>query len=431
MTGKVSRRRFTAALIGGPVTFASLAAVGRSSESTVWSTVQGDAGHTGYRGAIRDSQFGSGVIWEIGVGQELMASPVVADETVVVGTKDGRVGAFDLRDGTQRWEREGTAEIRRAATVDDSTAFVNLDAKTMYALDIRTGETRWRTELESRMYVNGGPVFADGTLYTADFAGYAYAIDANSGEIQWRRELNAGSPVGTIAVNDGRIVATPNLIVNMLNAEDGREVWTGDIGTTVWGPPTIADDVYLPIGGDPSLVAAISKETGELRWTATTSEEPASDEPANQGVTSVRPRSPIVTDDAVITADTGGTILAVDKADGNEIWRHTVEASPLHHPVATRKTVYIPTHEELFALSMSSGEVRWRALEGKTPTSPALAGDRLVVSTRDGKLIALGDERTVLDTWGTEIGAGTTGLLGLGGYGAYRYLRSEQSPDQN
>lgn len=427
MTGKVSRRRFTGALVGGPSTFASSTAVGRGSDSPSWSTVQGDTTHTGYRGSIRDSPFGSSVIWEIDIGNELMASPVVADETVIVGTKDGRVGAFDLRDGTQRWVREGTTEIRRAAAVDDSTAFVNLDGQAMYALDIRTGETRWRTDLESRMYVNGGPVFADGTLYTADFAGNAYAIDANSGKIQWRRELTAGSPVGTIAVSDGRIVAAPNLIVNMLNAEDGQSIWTEEIGTIVWGPPTITNDVYLPIGGDPSVVAAISKETGELQWTATTSEEPASDEPANQGVTSVRPRSPIVTDDAVITADTGGTILAVNKADGSEIWRHTVEASPLHHPVATRGTVYLPTHQGLIALSMASGEVRWRALEGKTPTSPALVGDRMVVSTRDGKLIALGDEGSTLAKWRTEIGVGTAGLLGLGSYGAYRYLRSQQS----
>ena len=86
--------------------------------------------------------------------------------------------------------------------------------------------------------------------------------------------------------------------------------------------------------------------------------------------------------------------------------------------------MYVPTEEAVVALSMATGEVQWRTDVGESPSSPALVDGRLLVTTRDGKLVALGFDRGVLDGWGTEIMAGLgTGLAGLGGYAAYRRLR--------
>lgn len=438
----MTRRGLSKAIIGGPIGSVLSRERTQNARSSVWSTIQGDPSHTGYRNSSSESPIPGGSLWEVDVSEELSASPVVTTDAVLVGTEDGRFLAVELENGTQRWERNGTAQIDNPATIDHDSVYVELDEGTVSALDVQTGQTRWRTDLEAAMYTNSGPVLANGTLYTGDIAGNMYAIDAASGEIRWKTQPQPESPKGTIAVHDGRIYLASDLMMGALDAEDGDQIWTtrfeGEVWGPAWGPPTVDEDIYLALGPNPPMVAAFSTETGGVRWTYRTTEKSDLVDRTPEKRISIMPWSPIVMEDAIITADTGGAVASVTKDDGSEQWRYTIDGYPNHLPVATEETVYIPTKEGLVAHWMSSGKVRWRALDGNTPTSPALASDRLIVSTKEGNLIAFGKERSSGDSWGTILGVGSAGLLGLGGgllaalgggaYAAWRRWGPESSP---
>lgn len=415
----ISRREFNAGVATGAIGFFTSEERSQPIDSALWSTVQGNAAHTGHCGTTNDRSVHGGAYWEVDVGGEMAASPVVADDAVFVATSDGDVAAFELADGTRRWKREGTTRIHQTPAVDSEAVYVSLNAGKLSALDVRTGTIRWETALDAELSENNGPVVVDETVYACDVTGYVYAIDTASGEIRWRVDPELVASAGKMAVSDGRVVIVSDLFIGALDAADGRRMWRTEIGSAIWGPPTIAGNVYVPLGPD-STVAAFSIENGDLKWAFTTIDESTS---SKGGPPS--PRSPIVKDETVIVADTAGTVLAAERADGSERWRRSITEQLVHHPVACGETVYLPTEEHLVALSMSTGEIRWRYRVGEKPTSPAFAGDRLLVSTTAGRLLALGRKRSFLERWGGLLGAGIgTGLVGLGGYTAYRALRN-------
>lgn len=382
----VGRREFSRAVIAG-ATGLSMTDIGSANQNqSAWVTIQGNPAHTGYRSSSMKSPIPGRSLWEFGVSEELSASPVVTDGAVFVGTEDGRVVAFELEDGARRWERSGSSEIENPLAVGQGSVYASLDEGTVQSLDTQTGETRWRSNLEAAMYTNSGSVLANETLYTGDIAGNMYAIDVTTGDVRWKTQPEPKSPKGTIAVHNGRIYLASDLMLGAIDAADGTQLWTTRLEEPVWGPawgpPTVDEDVYLALGPNPPMVAAFSTETGDVKWTYKTTEQSDVEDRTPEERVSIFPWSPIVTEAAIIVADTGGAIASVTKDDGSERWRYRIDEYPNHLPVASGETVYVPTEEGLVAVSMSSGEVRWRTLDGDTPTSPALARDRLVVSTK-------------------------------------------------
>lgn len=408
---RITRREMSKALVGSPVGRVFLNQKVRDTGRAVWPTVQGNAARTGYCQASPTANIDGGVIWKANVGAEIRASPIVTGDVVIVATIDGRVTAFELVDGTKRWERRGNGNIWAEPTADSEAVYANLNEESIHALDVQNGETRWQTDLDASLNTKSGLLLAGDTLYASD--GYMYAIDTATGDRQWQVNPDTGAPYG-FSVGEERIILASTGIVEALDKQNGQQDWATELESRVWGPPTIGEKVYLPLG-PPNVIGAFSRDTGDLQWQFTITEE----------AVDVISLAPILTDKLLIAADRDSNIVAVAKTDGSIEWRYSVDGLLDHHPVACENTVYLPTDRGLVGLSMSSGEVKWRTEVGKFPTSPAISGDRLIVTTRDGQVIALGSERDALDRWGTELGVGAAGLLGLGGYGAYRHLKSQ------
>ena len=65
------------------------------------------------------------------------------------------------------------------------------------------------------------------------------------------------------------------------------------------------------------------------------------------------------------------TVVAIDRTSGDEIWRRELESSSVWAAGTvctmhvTSEGIYVGAHGELFCLSPSTGEIRWRnALKG-------------------------------------------------------------------
>ena len=387
---------------------ASLTSNDSETDSDIWSSIQGDPAHTGVRRRSRESPIQGGPLWEVDLESELTV-PIVADGTIIVGTDAGSYVALSLQDGSTQWERTSESDELYAGTVDHETVYVPLKDNSLSALDLETGEPRWETSLEYPMYRNGAPVVSDGTVYTVDRPGTVYAIDATAGEIIWKTEDQPTWP--PVSVGGERVFLADGSFVVALDLETGHQEWEFQFGYVTWGSPTIAEHVYVSLGPSGSWIAALSKDEGEFQWEQQISDKPNTD---------IYPSAPIATDESVIVADTEGVVAAFAHRDGHEMWRHEIDGRISHYPVACQETVYLPIEEQILALSKSSGEVQWRTRVGEGPTSPAIVGDTLVVSTEDGKVLALGQEKEGLEVPGFGIGAG---VAGLGGYLGYRWLR--------
>jgi outer membrane protein assembly factor BamB len=54
-----------------------------------------------------------------------------------------------------------------------------------------------------------------------------------------------------------------------------------------------------------------------------------------------------------------GTVLAIDRATGQEIWRTALEGSDFVNVVLEDGVLYAATRGELFCLDPATGQVRW------------------------------------------------------------------------
>ena len=72
-----------------------------------------------------------------------VSSPVVVDQTIVIGAGDGNVYALDLTTGKERWRVKTGGKVRATPSVKDGVAVVGSFDGRVYAIDIATGKTRW------------------------------------------------------------------------------------------------------------------------------------------------------------------------------------------------------------------------------------------------------------------------------------------------
>ncbi len=97
----------------------------------------------------------------------------VADGLVIATATDGKVRAYDLASGEQRWRFEGKAPYFAPAALAGGLAYVADTAGVVTALDLKTGQSKWSLDLgadpavKAPGMVYGGPVVQGGRLYIA------------------------------------------------------------------------------------------------------------------------------------------------------------------------------------------------------------------------------------------------------------------------
>ena len=110
--------------------------------------------------------------------------PGEEEETVVVGSGDGYVYAFDGEDGTKRWSTKlgppvgtftATGGVGSSPNVVGDTVYVG-GPDSLWALEGKTGAVVWRYQVPSKKMVGSSPVLsADGkALFVGSEGGYVF-----------------------------------------------------------------------------------------------------------------------------------------------------------------------------------------------------------------------------------------------------------------
>ena len=157
---------------------------------------------------------------------------------------------------------------------------------------------------------------------------------AIEGQVKWVFETD--SPIeSTPALKDGRLyVTTQDNRVVALNAIDGSIVWEHPTVAPLDSSPAVAGGMVF-LGLRNKRVLALDAETGAMRWEFVTNGNPTTG-------------SPLVKDGVVYIGSNDGHIYALDALTGEERWSHET--------------------------------LDW------IDNTPALSGDRLVVSSFDGQV---------------------------------------------
>ena len=216
-------------------------------------------------------------IWHVhrtpALGMEISgyAGPAFDRGAVFFAFSDGHVGAYDARDGSERWapvdlsaeaEQSQGAEALRYLDVDTTpipddlgaqgpVVFVASYAGGVYALDQDRGVPVWKNERAtgvtdltlwrerahrpragSPLYVpDGPPVPAREILFASSGATGLWALEPATGRMLWRLPVPEGGITAPVPVSGALLVGTTRYGAFLLAPLDGRPIDGVDLGT--------------------------------------------------------------------------------------------------------------------------------------------------------------------------------------------------------
>jgi outer membrane protein assembly factor BamB len=284
--------------------------------------------------------------WSAKADTNITAGPGSDGEATVVATHKGDVIAFD-HDGKPSWTANAGSEVLTAPLVGRGIVVVRAINNRVTAFDSGTGSVRWSYSQPSSTLTlrtgTGMTFVGDRAVVTGFPGGKLVALDANTGNPLWITPLSFPKGVTEVErVND--VTGSPVVF--------GRQV----CGATFQGRVGCAD-----------------VQTGNGLW--------ARDFSSPNGVTQ---------DERVVAAvNTDGAVYAFNAADGSTLWQNDkLKYRDLSAPLALGRVVVVGDKQGyLHFLSRENGEILARVkLSGAISAQPILAGQTLVVQTRDGNI---------------------------------------------
>jgi outer membrane protein assembly factor BamB len=345
--------------------------------------------------------------WRAQLGAPVFASPVVADGVVYVGTSGGLLLAVDAAGGRLVWAFSAGRPIHGAALVADDALYFVCDNGYLYKLARADGAELWHYDLgDARVpripphpqvfdwdWQAPTPALADGVVYAGSGDGSFHAVDAETGARRWRFET--GGKVRNGAALDGArvLVGGADHHVYALDRAGGRELWRHDTGGEIDAAPVVVGERVLVAARGAGL-RALATATGEQLWSHpfwTSWVE--STAVVEQGI-------------AYVGSSDLRRVTALDPADGRVLWRTDVGGWTWGTPLLVGNRVYAATaagspyfvehRAGLVALDRATGRPLWRhplsepedAFLRGVAGSPVRAGDRVIVATLQGVMLA-------------------------------------------
>ncbi|HJU65710.1 MAG TPA: PQQ-binding-like beta-propeller repeat protein [Gemmatimonadaceae bacterium] len=256
--------------------------------------------------------------WGHESGDVWVSSPTFIDNTIVVGSADGRVYRIDAATGRVRWRAPTAGRIRGSPAIAGGRVYIGAFDGRVYCFDLSSGREIWKHDTEGvslnsanygfdRRSVQSSPAVDNGTVYVGARDGFLYAIDAATGQRRWRFDHKVSWVNSSPAVAAGVIFAGSS-DGRFLQAVDstGKELWRATTDNTVWSSPAVAGDVVY-FGDGTGRVHAVDRRTGASRWTFRTA--------------STAHSSPSVSGEYVVIGSTDGNVYALRATSGPAVHR--------------------------------------------------------------------------------------------------------------
>lgn len=327
----------------------------------------------------------------------IKSSPVLDEESIYFGAKDGGLYAVDISSGTVEWVYDMNDQSAWGApALTDNLVVIGSFDNYIHAVDKSTGRKEWvfETEGQVRSSIGLGSIDSDRTrekdlILAGSRDGHMYAISASTGHCEWEFEAD-GEVRSTPAVDDGTVYfGCEQNNIYALNLADGTEQWRTDgpgsrTLAAVRRAPAVADGRLFVTGYSYfSDLRALNKWTGAHIWSYEVDDRIDS--------------SPAVVDGTVYFGARDEQIHAVDAATGKREWVFSTDDDVESSPVVTAETVYVGCNDNtLYALYRETGKQRWAFdTEGKVTTSPAVINKTVLVSSYAGVYSLVSDNTKV------------------------------------
>ncbi len=229
-----------------------------------------------FKGEVIAYNDSGSMVWQAPVSSEILSSPQVQNNVVVVRTLDGRIYGLDALDGNRKWVYQGatpslTVRSTAGVTLAHGAVFAGFPGGKLVALSLFTGNLGWEvtvsqpkgvTELERMTDVTSAPVVNNQFVCAVAYQGRVACFAINDGSQIWGRE--SSSSAGLTMDRDYLYVTEEKGIVAAYDLISGAGMWKQSrLGSKKLTRPTIVG-AYIAVADDQGFVNVIRNYDGSL-----------------------------------------------------------------------------------------------------------------------------------------------------------------------
>jgi len=303
--------------------------------------------------------------WKYKTGGRVYSSPLIADDTVYVGSGDHHFYALDKQTGKLNWSFRTGGSVHSSAAIKHNLVYFGSADGNLYAINKDSGALAWKFASGGEKkyglwdYYLSSPTIADDLVYWGSGDGHLYAVDAISGNLKWKYDTGDIVHASPVVYKDKVIVGGFDGNMYSLNKNDGSLIWKfKTVGAT-----------YFP--------------KGEIQ------------------------RAALVEEDVVYFGSRDYNMYALDANTGRGKWNMKqpqgwIIATPLEH----EGNIYFGTSDAhiFYSMNKQSGEVNWTIpVNMRVYGSAIIHGDLVYFGTFDGKILGV-DHATGETEWQFQTG---------------------------
>jgi outer membrane protein assembly factor BamB/predicted phosphodiesterase len=208
--------------------------------------------------------------WKFSSDANIISTPAVDDDNVIVGNQNGKLLCLSLKNGKQKWFYQTSGAIFSSPAIAKGyVVFGSGDGK-VYCLDVKKGKLKWSKETGAA--VLGSPLIKNDTVFIGGSDHSFMAIDLDLGKIIWKFTGLQGPVVSTpLLYNDKIIFGAWDRNLYALNKNNGAPEWQWNNGSSVrnYSPaaciPVTHEDVVYVVAPD-RYISAIDINNGKTLW---------------------------------------------------------------------------------------------------------------------------------------------------------------------
>jgi len=239
----------------------------------------------------------------------IVGSPIVVEDTLYVGSSDGKVYALDAVKGNERWEFDTGGKVWTSPAVEGGVVYVSSYEHKFFALSGMDGSLIWEIELPAA--VASSPVVAGNTIFFGTFDNQLYAVDGTNGNVKWT--FGGGNWFwATPVVKDNMVYAgCLDDKVYALDASTGDELWQFTADDQIVATPVLADNLLV-----------VASESGTVYMLKADSGKPEHDPVPVDASVKVPVRAPLYAEGNMVYVHASNRcVYAVDVQSGNTVWK--------------------------------------------------------------------------------------------------------------
>lgn len=211
--------------------------------------------------------------WLYKTGGAIFSSPAISTGLVVFGSGDGNIYCLNNNKGTLKWKTKTTAAVLGAPLIKGNAVFIGGSDHNFRKLDLQTGKVIWSfSELDGP--VVSTPLIYEGKIIFGAWDRNLYALNEQTGGLIWKwnngSSIRNYSPAACIPVaHDGVVyVVAPDRYISAINSADGKTLWRNNDATIRESLGISADGkwVYGKTMQDTMVAYATSREKQSVAW---------------------------------------------------------------------------------------------------------------------------------------------------------------------